>query len=554
MTIAYVTGTINLVNGSTAVVGVGTAWQTALIVGGLLVPSAATGNAMVIDTVTDNTHMTAAKAWTGPTGNYGYALIRDTAYLKQVAQNATALSQIIDELRAGTLFKYDVAAPFAQRATYNTQPAGFAFLATDSVPFTLYIKNSATSGDWSAGARYAQGERGPAPSLVFGAVTTAAPGTAASVTTSGSGTSIDPYSLEFTIPSGLTGMVFKGTYAAGTAYVFRDAVLYNGSTWYAKQATTGNAPPNLPATFDANWQLVSIKGTDGTGIGDVVGPTSSTDGDLAVFSGTTGKLLGRASALFGMRNKIINGNFAINQRMFAGGALAANTYGHDRWKAGASGCTYTVSGAVATITAGTLSQVIEPNIITSGPHTLSWAGTATATLNGAAIANGSSVSLVSGLVTIVFSTGTVSNVQLEFGSLKTAFEQRIYGLEMILCQRFYEKSYDRDTAPGSATATPASVFWPGAAVYRKASATEGDTHFNAVFKVEKRVIPTVTWYNPGSGASARIFNSALVLGMVVTGTSPACLTSTKAVGSPAHDASGAQGNTIIGHWTAEAEI
>jgi hypothetical protein len=291
MTIAYVTGTINLVNGSTAVVGVGTAWQTALIVGGLLVPQSATGNALVIDTVTDNTHMTAAKAWTGPTGSYGYALIRDTAYLKQVAQNATSLSQIIDELRAGTLFKYDVAAPLAQRATYNAQPAGFAFLATDTVPFTLYIKNSATSGDWSAGARYAQGERGPLPTLAVGPVTTGAPGTAASVATSGDGAAASPYQMNFTIPAGVPGINPRGTYAPATAYALRDAVLYNGSTYYALQATTGNVPPNPPTTSSAYWQMVALKGTDGTGTGDIVGPASSVDSRMAEFSGTTGKLI-----------------------------------------------------------------------------------------------------------------------------------------------------------------------------------------------------------------------------------------------------------------------
>ena len=46
-------------------------------------------------------------------------------------------------------------------------------------------------------------------------------------------------------------------------------------------------------------------------------------------------------------NRIINGNFAINQRLlcFGHGASAnptvANGYGHDRWKAGVGGCTYT---------------------------------------------------------------------------------------------------------------------------------------------------------------------------------------------------------------------
>ena len=36
-------------------------------------------------------------------------------------------------------------------------------------------------------------------------------------------------------------------------------------------------------------------------------------------------------------NLLLNGDFQINQRGFAGGALSAGTYGFDRWKADAGG-------------------------------------------------------------------------------------------------------------------------------------------------------------------------------------------------------------------------
>lgn len=68
--------------------------------------------------------------------------------------------------------------------------------------------------------------------------------------------------------------------------------------------------------------------------------------------------LQQVQSLIGGRNRIINGTFAVNQRAFSGGALSAGSYGHDRWKAGAGGATYTVTGEVATITAGTLLLVI----------------------------------------------------------------------------------------------------------------------------------------------------------------------------------------------------
>ena len=53
-------------------------------------------------------------------------------------------------------------------------------------------------------------------------------------------------------------------------------------------------------------------------------------------------------------NLLINGDFQINQRGFAGGALSAAAYGHDRFKAAAGGANYTVSGFVVSLASGDL--------------------------------------------------------------------------------------------------------------------------------------------------------------------------------------------------------
>lgn len=169
--------------------------------------------------------------------------------------------------------------------------------------------------------------------------------------------------------------------------------------------------------------------------------------------------------LAGMRNRIINGNFRINQRSnTSGSALSAGVYGHDRWKAGAGGGTYTFSqnlvDTTITVTAGSLIQVIEDKNIEGGNYMLSWSGTATARIgiNGSA-ASGSYVAspiAITGAtqgqtISIEFSTGTVGTVQLEPGTKVTPFERRMHGIELSLCQRYYEFSQACNFTSGGAS-------------------------------------------------------------------------------------------------------
>lgn len=146
------------------------------------------------------------------------------------------------------------------------------------------------------------------------------------------------------------------------------------------------------------------------------------------------------------RNRIHNGGFGINQRaQVSGVALGAGAYGHDRWKAGAGGCTYTFTQTqpttVITITAGTLQQIIEALTVEGGSYTLSWIGTATARINAGSYL--ASPITVTGLaantaITVEFNTGTVDRAQLEPGSTASVFARRSLRYELAECQRFYQ--------------------------------------------------------------------------------------------------------------------
>lgn len=147
---------------------------------------------------------------------------------------------------------------------------------------------------------------------------------------------------------------------------------------------------------------------------------------------------------FGFKNRLINGASLINQRGVSGTVvLAAGVYGHDRFKAGATGCTYTfsTSGNVTTFTisAGSLIQVVEGLNLETGTYCLSWAGTVQGKIGGGSYAaSGITGTITGGTNTnIEFGTGTLSLPQLERGSTANSFDYRPYGTELALCQRYY---------------------------------------------------------------------------------------------------------------------
>jgi hypothetical protein len=185
---------------------------------------------------------------------------------------------------------------------------------------------------------------------------------------------------------------------------------------------------------------------------------------------------------FAFKNLLINAGFTINQRAYvSAAALATTVYAHDRWKAGAAGGNYSFTqlNSVTEITIATgktLIQVVEDKNVNGTSFVLSWTGTAQAryAVNSATPAGSYAASpiVITGqtagtTMSVEFNNGTLSKPQLELGAVPTSFDQRAYGTELALCQRYcwrglgmasyYWTPYTAGAAFGFYTAFPVSM-------------------------------------------------------------------------------------------------
>lgn len=397
MATIYNTGTVSVTAGGTTVTGVGTTWIGSVFAGDLFTDPAQGMFARVTADAVSNTSLSIA-AWPGTTMSgdaYEILLWPDSV---RSSERARRYAEIASQI-ANTGIGIDAFGDFTDRATYNTEATGFAFLSFDGdgasiTDPVIFLKNSSASADWSAaveitGPQGAQGE------------------------------------------TGLIG-VWEGPWLTSTAYAVGDAVSQGGSSYICLEAhTSGTFSTDLAAS---KWEIVAQKGdtgatgangVDGTGlfsrvravaVSNITIATALNDGDsldgvtlatndlvlvagqtapeengvyvvgaspardssfdayddhpgvyISVMEGTTyadtlwrctsdkGGTIGSTALVFatafsripsinggplsGFRNKIINGDFDVWQR---GTSFSANGYGPDRWYL-AGGGTFTVT-------------------------------------------------------------------------------------------------------------------------------------------------------------------------------------------------------------------
>jgi hypothetical protein len=95
-------------------------------------------------------------------------------------------------------------------------------------------------------------------------------------------------------------------------------------------------------------------------------------------------------------------------------------------------------------------------------------------------------------------------VQLEAGAVATPFEFEDAQVTLAKCQRYFEKSYNIGTTPGTASTLDESI---GLGIYTNTPAIYNRFGSGVSFKVPKRATPTVVQYAPATGSTAAASNA-----------------------------------------------
>ena len=153
--------------------------------------------------------------------------------------------------------------------------------------------------------------------------------------------------------------------------------------------------------------------------------------------------------------------------------------------------------------------------------------------------------LVFDLVNLPSSTSLfITGVQVEKGNISTPFEFRPYAVELQLCQRYFEKSYDIDTKPGTITGV--------GNLHQRIVVTGSYTYvFPQVFyKVTKRGTTSITIYNPANGNTGVWRNDRVGNESVTSNDGANNISSFFVYNGASHNI----GDGIFFQWTSESEL
>jgi len=142
-------------------------------------------------------------------------------------------------------------------------------------------------------------------------------------------------------------------------------------------------------------------------------------------------------------------------------------------------------------------------------------------------------------------TWEITGLQLEVGSVATDFEFMSYGDDLLKCQRYYEHSYNTGVGVGASSNV-------GGYYQNLNSDPSGNAAWTLEYKVQKRAVPSLTFYADDGTANQWDFNGSSVSAgkATVTGhrSSQTHLNAYLATGGNWMAA------YVLGHWTSSAEL
>nr|WP_298095948.1 hypothetical protein [uncultured Shinella sp.] len=137
-----------------------------------------------------------------------------------------------------------------------------------------------------------------------------------------------------------------------------------------------------------------------------------------------------------------------------------------------------------------------------------------------------------------FDIARVSIVEGDASTEDDPFEPRHPAQELALCQRYYEKSYELETVPGTASVAAGSI--------SMRAAGSGSILHTLRFLTRKRTTPTITSFSGSTGATGMVRNNSTDIA--------AAPTSVSTTGYRETSLASAAGDNMIWHYSADAEL